>query len=70
MARRQEETNLVRLLIMQGPIRKRSNRESRGSEKGRSQKSHDEVFSQESHLKDEIHGGLIYECWFELVLIF
>jgi hypothetical protein len=40
--------NLVRILMMLSPIRRRKNRETKDHEKGRSQESHDLVFSHES----------------------
>jgi hypothetical protein len=49
MAWRQEERNLVRLLMMKGPVKRRRNRETNGPKKGRSQESQDNVFSHESH---------------------
>jgi hypothetical protein len=49
MAWRQEETNLVRLLMMKGAIKRRRNRETHGPKKWRSQENQDNMFLHESH---------------------
>jgi hypothetical protein len=49
MAYRREETNLMRIFMMQSPTRKRSNRETKSPKKNRNQKSQDQVFSYENH---------------------